>query len=157
MRPPLLRPARRSRRAIRRLFLSAGLLATGALPLAGCAGAERSPREAAAAAVLSLCEDLGTLRADTGRLAGLDSRRSGVYDVRDLRQVVADDLEVLRTSARGNDRSGVRAVSEAYDGLHTAVDQLPHDITADRAARRLMPRLEALDRAIAGSQASVRC
>ncbi|MER7110978.1 hypothetical protein [Streptomyces sp. NPDC000229] len=133
------------------------VLAMVPLSLTGCSADAPTPRERARAAVDALCEDLGALRMDAGRLADLSPRSRGRDELRDLREDVAHDLDLVAQSARGVRKARARAVSDAYDRVSRAIDDLPGGTTGAQAAQRIRPHLEALDRAIAASQASVKC
>jgi hypothetical protein len=131
--------------------------AAALLCLAGCSADAPTPRERALAAVDALCEDLGALRMDAGKLADLSPRSRGRDELRDLREDVAHDLDLVTHSARGVRKARARAVSDAYDRVSRAIDDLPGGTTGAQAAQRIRPHLEALDRAVAASQASVKC
>ncbi|MFJ8648769.1 hypothetical protein ACIRNI_21935 [Streptomyces sp. NPDC093546] len=133
------------------------LCAAGVLALSGCAGARMSPAEQERAATDTLCEDLGVLRMDAGKLADLGLTTTGLDDVRDLRDDVAHALDTVTQSAQRVRKARADAVTEAYDGLARAVDALPRDTSGAQAAERIRPQLEALDQAIAASQASAKC
>ncbi|WP_336320005.1 hypothetical protein [Streptomyces lavendofoliae] len=151
----LTSPIRRRRRPPR----VALVIVVAVLPvsLAGCAAEAPAGRERARAAKDALCEDLGALRMDTGKLAGLGPRTRGRDELRDLREDVAHDLDLVTRSARGVRAARTRAVSDAYDRVVRAIDDLPGGATGAQAGKRIRPQLEALDRAIAASQASVKC
>ncbi|GAA2499989.1 hypothetical protein GCM10010393_35510 [Streptomyces gobitricini] len=125
--------------------------------LTGCSADAPSARERARAATDALCEDLGALRMDAGRLAGVSPRSEGRDELRDLREDVAHDQDLVTRSARGVRKARTRAVSDAYDQVVRAIDDLPGGATGAQARERIRPQLEALDRAIAASQASVKC
>ncbi|MGA5419698.1 hypothetical protein [Streptomyces lavendulocolor] len=127
------------------------------LSLTGCTADAPSARERARAATDALCEDLGALRMDAGRMAGLGPRSRGRDELRDLREDVAHDLDLVTHSARGVRRARTRAVTDAYHQVARAIDGLPGGATGAQAGRHIRPQLEALDRAIAASQASVKC
>jgi hypothetical protein len=136
---------------------AAALLAAGLFVLSGCSGDGPTPAQEASAATDTLCEDLGALRMDAGRLADLGRTSAGLDDVRDLREDVAHALDTVTRSAQKVRKARADGVTDAYDGLARAVDALPRDTNGDQAAQRLRPQLEALDHAIAASQASVKC
>ncbi|OKJ94506.1 hypothetical protein AMK26_32260 [Streptomyces sp. CB03234] len=149
-------PIRQRRRRPPRAVLVL-VLAAGPLTLTGCTADAPSPRERAMAAIDALCEDLGALRVDAGKLAGLSPRSRGHDELRDLREDLAHDLDLVRRSARGVRKARAGAVSDAYDRVGRAIDDLPGGVTGAQAARLIRPHLEALDNAIAASQASVKC
>ncbi|MEE1756442.1 hypothetical protein [Streptomyces sp. SP18CS02] len=132
------------------------LFAAVSLAASGCSAAGPTREEQATIAVHELCESLGDLRAHTGELADLDGTRAGVLDVRDFRQDISDDLHNVREEAR-TVRHPTAALANAFDSLSRAVDILPGDATGARATEQIMPQLQALDRAVAASQASVKC
>ncbi|QGV77374.1 hypothetical protein [Streptomyces ficellus] len=132
-------------------------VAAALLCLAGCSVAAPSPRERAVAAIDALCEDLGALRMNAGRLNDLSPRSKGRDELRDLREEVAHDLDLVTRSARDVRKARARGVSAAYDRVSRAIDDLPGGATGAQASSRIRPHLEALDRAIAVSQASVKC
>ncbi|RST17706.1 hypothetical protein E2C00_19280 [Streptomyces sp. WAC05374] len=150
------RPHRRPPRAVLTV-----VLAVIPLSLSGCAAVAPTPRERALAAVDAFCEDLGALRMDAGRLAGLSPRSKGRDELRDLREDVAHDVDLVAGSVRAvrkaRARARVRAVSQAYDRVSRAIDELPSAATGAEAAQRIRPHLEALDQAVAASQAAVKC
>ncbi|MDN3295836.1 hypothetical protein QWM81_17630 [Streptomyces ficellus] len=133
------------------------LLAAVPLSLTGCSADAPSPRQRTRAAVHALCEDLGGLRMDAGKLAGLSPRSRGYDDLRDLREDVAHHVDLVTRGARGIRKARAGAVSDAYDRLSRAIDDLPRGATGAQATKRIRPHLEALDRAIAASQTAVKC
>ncbi|MEV3987698.1 hypothetical protein AB0J57_02200 [Streptomyces sp. NPDC049837] len=153
----------RIRRRHRRPPRAVLVLVLAALPLslAGCSADAPSPRERAIAAIDAFCEDLGAMRMDAGKLADLSPRSKGREELRDLREDVAHDLGLVTRSARGvhkaRARARARAVSDAYGRVSRAIDELPGGATGTQAAQLIRPHLEALDHAIAASQASVKC
>ncbi|ORT57266.1 hypothetical protein [Streptomyces sp. CB03238] len=151
-------PIRQRRRRPPRAVLVL-VLAAGPLTLTGCTADAPSPRERTMAAIDGLCEDLGALRMDVGKLAGLSPRSRGRDELKDLREDVAHDLDLVKRSARGvrKARAGAGAVSKAYDRVGRAIDDLPGGVTGAQASSLIRPHLEALDNAIAASQASVKC
>ncbi|MFF8293371.1 hypothetical protein ACF068_29705 [Streptomyces sp. NPDC016309] len=133
------------------------VLVVAPLCLAGCSAGAPSPRERTRAAIDTFCEDLGALRMDAGKMAGLGARSRGRDELRDLREDVAHDLDLVAQSARNVRRARAGPVSAAYDRVSRAVDDVPGGATGAQAAARIRPHLEALDRAVAASQASVKC
>ncbi|MET9802558.1 hypothetical protein [Streptomyces sp. NPDC006368] len=133
------------------------LLTAGVLVLSGCAGDRVPPDLEARVAADTLCEDLGGLRMDAGELSDLSPATAGIDDIRDLREDVSHALDVVTRSAERVRKAKAGAISDAYDDLSRAIDGLPRDTTGASATERLRPQLEALDQAIAASQAAVKC
>ncbi|MFF8828729.1 hypothetical protein [Streptomyces sp. NPDC015131] len=152
----LTSPIRQWRRRPPRVALVL-VLASVPVWLTGCSADAPSPRERERAAAGSLCEDLGALRMDAGRLLSVGPRSEGREEMRDLREEVAHDLDLVTRGAKGVRAARTRAVSDAYDRVVRAIDDLPGSATGAQAALLVRPHLEALDRAVAASQASVKC